>query len=230
MKRLYYGHVTRYYLRKFKKVNTYPSKKMIENDDYELFPLGFSKTVYNDNLFQVIFNEDIYLDGELILILYDYNKRSHSYIIHNNYKIGSFSTTLLYSQINVVKFKIFNEVVAQVVVAARVQVIPLYKYMYKNDYTINKTYWIYQINYTLYKLIFNYNLGKNTLCDSDENPEKRKIKLIPFPEDNDISKDDYIIFYLNKEGGTTKQGFIGHVKAKSCCLKNTKYKISNRRN
>jgi len=59
MKRLYYGHETSYYLRKFKKVNTYPSKKMIENDDYELFPLGFSKTLYNDNLFQVIFNEDI---------------------------------------------------------------------------------------------------------------------------------------------------------------------------
>lgn len=59
MKRLYYGHETRYYLRKFKKVNTYPSKKMIENDDYELFPLGFSKTLYNDSLFQVIFNEDI---------------------------------------------------------------------------------------------------------------------------------------------------------------------------
>jgi hypothetical protein len=63
MKRLYYGHETRYYLRKFKKINTYPSKKMIENDDYELFPLGFSKTLYNDNLFQVIFNEDIDISG-----------------------------------------------------------------------------------------------------------------------------------------------------------------------
>ena len=63
MKRLYYGHETRYYLRKFKKVNTYPSKKMIENDDYELFPLGFSKTLYNDSLFQVIFNEDIDISG-----------------------------------------------------------------------------------------------------------------------------------------------------------------------
>jgi hypothetical protein len=63
MKRLYYGHETRYYLRKFKKVNTYPSKKMIENDDYELFPLGFSKTLYYDSLFQVIFNEDIDISG-----------------------------------------------------------------------------------------------------------------------------------------------------------------------
>lgn len=63
MKRLYYGHETRYYLRKFKKVNTYPSKKMIETDDYELFPLGFSKTLYNDSLFQVIFNEDIDISG-----------------------------------------------------------------------------------------------------------------------------------------------------------------------
>ena len=96
---------------------------------------------------------------------------------------------------------------------------------------INSTYWVYQLNYSLYKTIFDYNHGKNTLCElepeySDEKYEEKKIKIIPFPKDNDILKDDYILIYLIKEPGTTKQGIISHIKAKTNCLKNYKYKIS----
>jgi len=100
-----------------------------------------------------------------------------------------------------------------------------------NDYTINKTYWIYQINYSLYKTIFDYNHGKNTLCDlepeySDQKYDEKKIKIIPFPKDNDISKGDFILIYLIKQSGTTKQGVMCHLKAKTNCLKNSKYKVS----
>jgi hypothetical protein len=63
MKRLYYNTEVKYYLRIFRKVNGYLTNKQIENDDYELFPVGFSKNIFNDSIYQVIFNEDIYLDG-----------------------------------------------------------------------------------------------------------------------------------------------------------------------
>jgi hypothetical protein len=51
-----------------------------------------------------------------------------------------------------------------------------------NHYTINKTYWIFQLNYSVYKTIFDYNHGKNTLCElepeySDENYQEKKIKI-----------------------------------------------------
>jgi len=100
-----------------------------------------------------------------------------------------------------------------------------------NDYTINKTYWIFQLNYSLYKTIFDYNHGKNTLCElepeySDHKYQEKKIKIIPFPKDNDISKGDYIIIYLIKQSGTTKEGVICNLRAKTKCLKNIKYKVS----
>ena len=63
MKRLYYGTEVNYYLRIFRKVNGYLTNKQIENDDYELYPVGFAKNIFNDNIFQVIFNEDINLEG-----------------------------------------------------------------------------------------------------------------------------------------------------------------------
>jgi len=63
MKRLYFNTEVKYYLRIFKKVNGYLTNKQIENDDYELFPVGFSKTIFNDTIFQVMFNEDVYIEG-----------------------------------------------------------------------------------------------------------------------------------------------------------------------
>lgn len=55
------------------------------------------------------YSVEIYLNGDLILIIYDYNKRCIPYKISNEIKISSFSTTLLYSQINVMKFKILKD-------------------------------------------------------------------------------------------------------------------------
>ena len=59
LKRLYFGNEVTYYIRKFKKVKSFSTQKAIENDDYEVYPLGFAKNVYSDNLYQVVFNEDI---------------------------------------------------------------------------------------------------------------------------------------------------------------------------
>lgn len=47
-----------YYARIFNKVKTKVSS-VIENDDYEVYPLSFSKNLYNDPIYQVVFNEDI---------------------------------------------------------------------------------------------------------------------------------------------------------------------------
>jgi len=55
------------------------------------------------------YSVEVYLQDELILILYDYSKRSHPYLEYNNLKLGTFSTTLMYSQINVIKFKTIQE-------------------------------------------------------------------------------------------------------------------------
>lgn len=59
LKRLYYGHEVTYYLRKFKRVKMFGTQKPMESDDYELYPVGFAVTSYNDKLFQLIINEDI---------------------------------------------------------------------------------------------------------------------------------------------------------------------------
>ena len=60
--------------------------------------------------FQPFFNflgnsVEIYLDSELILIIYDYNKMCIPYNIQNDLKMGTYTTTLLYAQINVMKFR-----------------------------------------------------------------------------------------------------------------------------
>jgi hypothetical protein len=53
---------------------------------------------------------EIYLDGDLILIIYDYDKRCTPYLnIENELKLGTFSLTLMYAQINVMKFRIMND-------------------------------------------------------------------------------------------------------------------------
>lgn len=59
MKRLYFGNETTYYLRKFRKIKMFSTQGEMEPDDYELYPVGFAVTSYNDKLFQLIINEDI---------------------------------------------------------------------------------------------------------------------------------------------------------------------------
>ena len=55
------------------------------------------------------YSVEIYLNGDLILIIYDYNKRCTPYKISNDIKVSTLSTTLLYAQINVIKFKILKD-------------------------------------------------------------------------------------------------------------------------
>jgi len=55
MKKLVGTEESVYYLRKFKKI--------ITDNDYEIYPLGFSKTIFNDTNYQFLINEDIDIDG-----------------------------------------------------------------------------------------------------------------------------------------------------------------------
>ncbi len=52
---------------------------------------------------------EVYLENELILIMYDYQNRCHPFISNNNIKIGTLSLTLMYSQINVIKYRILDD-------------------------------------------------------------------------------------------------------------------------
>ena len=63
LKRLYRGHEVTYYLRKFRKVKMFNTQKPMESDDYELYPVGFAVTSYNDKLYQLTINEDIDLSN-----------------------------------------------------------------------------------------------------------------------------------------------------------------------
>lgn len=58
MKRVVSGKESEYYFRVFKKVKT-RSAPMIETDDYETYKLAFSENIYNDDITQFVFNEDI---------------------------------------------------------------------------------------------------------------------------------------------------------------------------
>jgi len=56
------GFQSKYYLRLFKKittVNTNINNGTIEDDDYEIYQAAFSQTVFNDEVCQFVFNEDI---------------------------------------------------------------------------------------------------------------------------------------------------------------------------
>lgn len=53
---------TQYYWRKYKKVATIKTPEM-EDDDYEIYPLNFSKGLYNDLDVQFVINEDIDIAG-----------------------------------------------------------------------------------------------------------------------------------------------------------------------
>jgi hypothetical protein len=51
MKRVYNGQESEYYFRVFEKLSG--------QDDYEVYPIAFSKNLFSDNLCQVVFNKDI---------------------------------------------------------------------------------------------------------------------------------------------------------------------------
>lgn len=65
MSRLYYDREVKYYLRLFKRINSAETNLPLELDDYEIYPVGFSKTIYNDTVYQLTFNEDINVEGIL---------------------------------------------------------------------------------------------------------------------------------------------------------------------
>lgn len=58
IKRMFGGQESEYYFRIFRKVKT-RSAPTIETDDYETYPLGFSDNIFNDDISQFVFNEDI---------------------------------------------------------------------------------------------------------------------------------------------------------------------------
>jgi len=63
MKRLYYGYEVTYYLRKFKKIKKYETQTQLNQTDYEVYPLAFSKNIYDDQNYQIVINDDIDVDG-----------------------------------------------------------------------------------------------------------------------------------------------------------------------
>jgi hypothetical protein len=58
MARFYNGKESSYYYRKFGKIKTRTSEFM-ERDDYEIFPLAFSQSIFEDKVNQFVINEDI---------------------------------------------------------------------------------------------------------------------------------------------------------------------------
>ena len=52
------GIESQYYFRKFKKIKT-KTAPIIEYDDYEVYPAAFSENFFNDQIYQLVFNEDI---------------------------------------------------------------------------------------------------------------------------------------------------------------------------
>jgi hypothetical protein len=61
MRRVFAGEPSTYYVRKFKKIQTVNG--ILEDDDYEVYPIAFSKNIFNDEVYQAVFNEDIDVDG-----------------------------------------------------------------------------------------------------------------------------------------------------------------------
>jgi hypothetical protein len=57
-KKVFGGVEVKYYFRKFRKIKT-RNAPVIETDDYEAYKLAFSETVFNDDVVQFAFNEDI---------------------------------------------------------------------------------------------------------------------------------------------------------------------------
>lgn len=62
MKRVVNGFESEYYFRIFKKIKT-TNKPIIEKDDCEVYKLAFSENVFNDDIVQFVFSEDIDITG-----------------------------------------------------------------------------------------------------------------------------------------------------------------------
>ena len=58
MSKIYNNVHSEYYFRKFKKIKT-RSSNTIEPDDYEVYNIAFSKTIFSDDVCEFVFNEDI---------------------------------------------------------------------------------------------------------------------------------------------------------------------------
>jgi len=58
MTRIVGNRTSIYYIRRFRKVSVRDGNE-IENDDYEIFPLAFSNTIFEDRVPKYVFNEDI---------------------------------------------------------------------------------------------------------------------------------------------------------------------------
>jgi len=57
VKRVVNNVVSEYYVRNYGKIDD------ISNDDYEIYPLSFSINIFNDSIYQLVFNKDLNLDG-----------------------------------------------------------------------------------------------------------------------------------------------------------------------
>lgn len=58
MTKMYENVPSEYYFRKFKKIKT-KSSNIIEPDDYEVFKIAFSESIFSDDITEFVFNEDI---------------------------------------------------------------------------------------------------------------------------------------------------------------------------
>ncbi len=58
MTKIIAGEPSKYYFRLFEKVKM-RNTSIIEDDDYEIYPLAFSQNIYNDSINQIVFNEDV---------------------------------------------------------------------------------------------------------------------------------------------------------------------------
>jgi len=58
MTKMYENVPSEYYFRKFKKIRT-KSSNIIEPDDYEIFKVAFSESIFSDDITEFVFNEDI---------------------------------------------------------------------------------------------------------------------------------------------------------------------------
>ena len=61
MARIYNGKPSVYYYRKFERIKTKTGQ--MKSDDYEIFPLAFSQTIFEDKINQFVINEDIDVSG-----------------------------------------------------------------------------------------------------------------------------------------------------------------------
>lgn len=57
-KKVFAGKESQYYFRLFKKIKT-KNNSVIEQDDYEIYNLAFNQNLFNDQIYQFVFNEDI---------------------------------------------------------------------------------------------------------------------------------------------------------------------------